>query len=82
MPLLTRFDTPAALRDFPLGSAFYDRWSEKVDELMGRDRFPGSAGPEPAPIGTPVGEFSTLIVTMLIRSPSARWFGWGFRGSC
>ena len=57
MPLLTRFDTPAALRDFPLGSAFYDRWSEKVDELMGRDRFPGSAGPEPAPIGTPVGEF-------------------------
>lgn len=57
MPLLTRFDTPAALRDFPPGSAFYDRWSEKVDELMGRDRFPGSAGPEPAPIATPVGEF-------------------------
>jgi hypothetical protein len=57
MPLLTRFDTPAALRDFPPGSAFYDRWSEAVSRLLGNVEIPGAAGPEPAPIGTPVGGF-------------------------
>jgi hypothetical protein len=57
MPLLTRFETPAALRDFPVGSAFYDSWSETVSELLGAVEISGSAGPEPAPGGTPVGGF-------------------------
>ena len=57
MALLTRFETPAALRDFPLGSPFYDQWSGKVSELLGEFERPGAAGPEPAPGGTPVGGF-------------------------
>jgi len=57
MPLLSRFETPAALRDFPAGSPFYDRWSEKVSELLGAVELPGAAGPEPAPDGTSVGGF-------------------------
>lgn len=57
MALLTRFETPAALRDFPLGSPFYDRWHERVDGMLGPAASAGSAGPEPSPIGVSVGEF-------------------------
>lgn len=57
MALLTRFETPAALRDFPAGSPFYDRWHTRVNGMLGTTVRPGSAGPEPSPIGTSVGEF-------------------------
>lgn len=31
MPLLTRFDTPASVRDLPAGSPFYDTWSDFLE---------------------------------------------------
>ena len=31
MALLTRFDTPASLRDLPAGSPFYDNWHDFID---------------------------------------------------
>jgi hypothetical protein len=45
MPLITRFDTPASLRDLPAGSPFYDNWHAY---LAGRiaPSTPGSAGGE------------------------------------
>lgn len=57
MALLARFDTPGGLRDFPVGSAFYDQWHTFVDGQLGPTPSPGSAGPEPSPIAMPVGEF-------------------------
>jgi hypothetical protein len=41
MPLLTRFDTPASVRDVPATSPFYARWSDFVANLIG-DQTPGS----------------------------------------
>lgn len=35
MALLARFDTPASVRDVPVGSPFYDSWSQYLDSLMG-----------------------------------------------
>lgn len=35
MPLLSKFDTPASLRDMPVGSPFYDRWHQIVNDLVG-----------------------------------------------
>jgi hypothetical protein len=34
MALVTRFDTPGQLRDFPDGSPFYDRWHEAVAQMF------------------------------------------------
>ena len=34
MALVTRFDTPAGLRDLPEGSSFYDEWHEVVAEAV------------------------------------------------
>jgi hypothetical protein len=34
MALVTRFDTPGRLRDFPDGSPFYDRWHEAVAQMF------------------------------------------------
>lgn len=34
MPLLTRYDTPAGLRDAPAGSRFYDAWHDTVAGLV------------------------------------------------
>jgi hypothetical protein len=31
MPLVTRFDTPASVRDLPAGSPFYDAWSDFLE---------------------------------------------------
>lgn len=63
MPLLTRFDTPGGLRDFPAGSPFYGRWHDRINAMVGRDPRPGSAAPEPGPIGVSVGEFYNPTVT-------------------
>jgi hypothetical protein len=41
MPLLTRFDTPASVRDVPPGSPFYDRWSDWVAGRIA-DQTPGT----------------------------------------
>lgn len=35
MALLTRFDTPARLRDVPTSSAFYDKWSTFISKIVG-----------------------------------------------
>jgi hypothetical protein len=45
MPLLARFDTPASLRDFPAGSAFYDQWSARIAGRIAAST-PGSGGGE------------------------------------
>ena len=34
MALITRYDTPAGLRDLPESSSFYDEWHEVVDEAV------------------------------------------------
>ncbi|MGY1636880.1 hypothetical protein ACI78V_09525 [Geodermatophilus sp. SYSU D00742] len=41
MALLTRYDTPAGLRDLPEGSGFYEQWHEVVDRAV----TPFSTGP-------------------------------------
>ena len=38
MPLLTRFDTPAFLKDVPDGSSFYKNWSAFISELTGNTK--------------------------------------------
>lgn len=35
MPLLTRFDTPAYLKDVPATSPFYNKWSAFISKLVG-----------------------------------------------
>ena len=47
MALITRFDTPASLRDAPAGSVFYSNWHNFVASRLSTT--PGS--------GTAVGEF-------------------------
>lgn len=42
MPLVTKFDTPGSLRDFPLDSAFYDRWHNLINGMLGAAPVPGS----------------------------------------
>ncbi|MBD0372656.1 MAG: hypothetical protein ICV60_17560 [Pyrinomonadaceae bacterium] len=44
MPLLTQFDTPGSLRDFPAGSAFYGRWHDVINGMLGATPTPGSGG--------------------------------------
>ncbi len=34
MALMSRFDTPAGLRDVDAGSPFYDRWHEVVNGII------------------------------------------------
>jgi len=43
MALVTRFETPARLRDLPPGSSFYDEWHDEIDGLLG----PGTSGAVP-----------------------------------
>ncbi|MEO8506597.1 MAG: hypothetical protein ABI593_03105 [Betaproteobacteria bacterium] len=45
MALVTRFDTPASLRDLPPGSAFYDDWHTHIANRLGAST-PGSGGGE------------------------------------
>ena len=45
MPLVTQFDTPASLRDLPLGSPFYNNWHTYLDNSLAR-LTPGSGGGE------------------------------------
>ncbi|MES2772764.1 MAG: hypothetical protein V4722_01175 [Bacteroidota bacterium] len=35
MPLLKRFDTPAAIKDVPASSPFYDKWSTYISKIVG-----------------------------------------------
>jgi hypothetical protein len=44
MPLVTKFDTPGLLRDFPSGSAFYDNWHTVIDGMLGTTPRAGSGG--------------------------------------
>jgi hypothetical protein len=43
MALVTRFETPGRLRDLPEDSSFYDRWSERVRQLL-KTKAPGAGG--------------------------------------
>jgi len=43
MPLVTRYDTPAGLRDLPEDSKFYEAWHEVIDNVLG-DGQPGTDG--------------------------------------
>lgn len=67
MPLVTQFDTPGGLRDFPEGSAFYRKWHDVINGMLGAVPTPGSGGvgefynPHDADV-TPVGE--RLLVWM------------------
>jgi hypothetical protein len=54
MPLLTQFDTPGGLRDFPEGSAFYRRWHDVINGML---------GPTPRPGSDNIGEFYNPTVT-------------------
>lgn len=45
MPLVTRFDTPASLRDLPAGSPFYDNWHAYLAGRIAAST-PGSGGGE------------------------------------
>lgn len=45
MPLVTRFDTPASLRDLPAGSPFYDNWHAYLAGRLAAST-PGSGGGE------------------------------------
>ena len=45
MPLVTRFDTPASLRDLPAGSVFYDNWHAYLAGRLAAIT-PGSGGGE------------------------------------
>jgi hypothetical protein len=54
MPLVTQFDTPGGLRDFPEGSAFYGRWHDEINRMLGSVPTPGSGG---------IGEFYNPHVT-------------------
>ena len=47
MALITRFDTPASLRDLPADSVFYDKWHRYLFDSI----------PETTPGGGNVGEF-------------------------
>lgn len=66
MPLLTRFDTPASLRDMPAGSPFYDNWSAFVAGLIA-DQTPG----------TPAGGFfdPTARNAVIAGSKTLVWMG-------
>ena len=44
MPLITQFDTPGSLRDFPAGSPFYERWHNRIDAMLGAIPTSGSGG--------------------------------------
>jgi hypothetical protein len=44
MALLPKFDTPGRLRDFPNGSAFYDRWHNVINDMLGTTPTQGSGG--------------------------------------
>jgi hypothetical protein len=44
MAIVTRFDTPASLRDLPAGSPFYDDWHNFVAAGLGPATTPGSGG--------------------------------------
>ena len=46
MALVTRYDTPASLRDLPVGSAFYDAWHNFI-----------ASGISASTPGSPSGEF-------------------------
>jgi hypothetical protein len=52
MALLTRFDTPASLRDLPAGSVFYDNWHNYLSTSIAAST-PGGGGVS----GGKVGEF-------------------------
>jgi|GEM_PF-1540237 len=43
MALLSRFDTPASVRDLPLGSPFYNQWSNYLSNMIG-PTLPGDGG--------------------------------------
>jgi hypothetical protein len=45
MALVTRFDTPASLRDLPAGSIFYDNWHAMLAGRIAAST-PGSGGGE------------------------------------
>lgn len=66
MPLVTRFDTPASLRDFPAGSPFYDTWHAYLAGAIARVT-PGSGG----------GEFfnPSLVNVNPIAAHSLTWMG-------
>lgn len=67
MPLLTRFDTPGGIRDFPEDHPLYEKWLDTwhnaVNDMLGAASIDGSAGPEPSPITESVGEFYNAHVT-------------------
>lgn len=44
MAIVTRFDTPASLRDLPVGSPFYDDWHSFIAAGLGPATTPGSGG--------------------------------------
>ena len=70
MALVTRFDTPASLRDLPAGSVFYDNWHAYLAGSLAAST-PGSGG----------GEFydaSEVDVNVL---RSARLSGWPSRAA-
>jgi hypothetical protein len=46
MAIVTRFDTPASLRDLPAGSPFYDNWHTFIADGLGPATTPGSGGGE------------------------------------
>ena len=43
MALLSKFDTPASVRDVPVGSPFYEAWSDELKARIG-DLTPGDGG--------------------------------------
>src|ERR1041384_4501974 len=66
MALLPRFDTPASLRDMPVGSPFYDNWNQFI-----ADRIP------PHTAGSGGGEFydPTEVNVDVIAEHSLVWMG-------
>lgn len=60
MPLLTRFDTPGGLRDFPEGQTLEDwlnTWHNFINNLLGTEEIIGSLGPDPSTDPRRFGEF-------------------------
>ena len=59
MALVTRYDTPAGLRDVPEGSSFYDAWHEFVNGTV-PSNFPGSPWIDPVLVDPDVVTVRTL----------------------